>query len=166
MRLQTVISASVVIALTAGASGHTASAPAIAAAHATPKPRVAACDGPAYRHAVYRHRHVRFRAQSRRWWSAMEIAPPETPDYYNPLLPSPYDTAYDRAMTLHFRSPAVSGSYFVELGWPPTPPVLGIVPYRVRDERAVYQYDGLIGAYVALARSDASRALAAVPLPR
>ena len=69
-------------------------------------------------------------------------------------------------MTLHFRSPAVSGSYLVELGWPSTPPVLGIVPYRVRDERGVHQYDGLIGAYVVLARSDASRALAVVPLPR
>ena len=165
MRSPTMISASVVIALTAAASGHTASAPAIAAAHAKAEPRAPVCDGPAYRHAVYRHRHVRLRAQLRHWWSATEIASPEPPDYYNPLLPSPYDTAYDRAMTLHFRSPAVSGSYVAELGWPPIPPVLGILPYRVRDERTVYQYDGLIGVYVVLARSDASRARAVVPLP-
>ena len=67
----------------------------------------------------------------------------EPPDPYNPYLPGTLDTAYDRAMTLHFRSPAVTDTYLSERGWPPTPPIRGLYPYRVRAWGAVYQYDGL-----------------------
>jgi hypothetical protein len=51
----------------------------------------------------------------------------------------------------------VTGIYHAERGWPPTPPINGLYPYRVRAWGAVYQYDGLIGQYVALAQPDAAR---------
>jgi len=87
------------------------------------------------------------------------------PVYYNPALPSPYDSAYDRAMVLHFRSPPVSGFYRPEPGYPATPPVPGIHYYRVQAG-PVFQYDGVTGEYIQLARSDpASLAAMAPPLP-
>jgi hypothetical protein len=130
---------------------------------ATPQARVAACNcpSPVYRSSVRRHYAV---GQSREWPSYSEVAVAEPPDPYNPYLPGTLDTAYDRAMTLHFRSPAVTDTYRRERGEAPTPPIRGLYPYRVRAWGAVYQYDGLIGQYVALAQSDAGRvSAAAVP---
>lgn len=126
--------------------------------------RYAACDCSGYRGPRHHYRWSyarRFRA----WPPETGFEPVEPPDTYNPLLPSTLDTAYDRAMTLHFRSPAVSGSYLAEPGWPATPPVRGLFAYRLRAWGGIYQYDGLIGQYVALAQSDASRVAGAVPIP-
>ena len=96
-------------------------------------------------------RHVRHkrRAPPR----AVALAPPP----YNPLLPHELDSAYDRGMVLHFRSAAVTGIRNAEPGYPPTPPIAGVLPYRVQAYGGVYQYDGLTGQYVRLAQRDAVR---------
>jgi len=84
------------------------------------------------------------------------------PDYYNVLIPSPWDTAYDRIVVTHFRSPTVTGFYNPEA---PRPTWHGVLPYRIRTGDAVLQYDGLIGRYVPLAHEDAALIAAAVPPP-
>ena len=98
------------------------------------------------------------------------LAPPfVAPVYYNTGIPSPWDSAYDRAMTLHFRSPFVSGEIDPEPGYPHTPPVLAVGPYRFQSGPAVYQYDGITGQYIMLSQYDAHRvypvAMAAPSLP-
>lgn len=114
---------------------------------------------------VARHRHhVRYRKH----WHPYPVAivqSPFTPVYYNPALPSPYDTAYDRGMVLHFRSPPVSGFYRPEPGFPPTPPIAGVHHYRVQPGPVVLQYDGLIGEYVQLAQNDPAQLHVGVPVP-
>lgn len=127
------------------------------------------CPG-APRRAARPHRPKRHHARHHRRWHPpppMAVAPALPPAYYNPGIPSPYDTAYDRAMVLHFRSPIVSGLYNPEPGYPPTPPVAGIQHYRVQPGTHVLQYDGLIGEYVQLAADDPSHefALAAAGHP-
>lgn len=79
--------------------------------------------------------------------------PDPPPDWYNPGLPSPYDSAYDRAMMLHFRSPPVTG-YREDAGYPATPPYRAVHYYRVPAGAGIAQYDGLIGEYVLLAQDD------------
>jgi hypothetical protein len=168
MRLFSAIRATVLLVSTAAATSH-----ADSLANADPassggivRPRFAACDCPGYRWGLRQHHYRRsYARQFQGSGPAPELEPAEPPDSYNPLLPSTYDTAYDRAMTLHFRSPAVTDTYLVEPGWPPTPPVRGVFPYRVRAWGGVYQYDGLVGQYIALAQSDARRVTAAVPIP-
>ncbi len=90
------------------------------------------------------------------------MAPPPP---YNPLLPNPLDSAYDRGMTLHFRSKPVTGISIADPGYPPTPPIAGVVAYRIQAYGGVYQYDGLTGEYIALAQYDARRAFPAAPAP-
>jgi len=131
---------------------------------ATPQFRVASCNcpGPVYRRHGRPEAEIR---QFRQWPPVSEVAVAVPPDPYNPYLPGTLDTAYDRAMTLHFRSPAVTDTYRRDRGEAPTPPIRGLFPYRVRAWGAVYQYDGLIGQYVVLAQSDAARvAPVAVPI--
>jgi hypothetical protein len=120
--------------------------------------RLVACNCPVPVHRSTVRRQV-FRYQEQ------VIVPPVAPaETYNPWLPATHDTAYDRAMTLHFRSPAVTDTYRAERGEAPTPPIYGVLPYRARAYGGVYQYDGLIGQYVALAQPDAAR-VAAVAVP-
>jgi len=107
------------------------------------------------------HRHVRHHRRVHKRMVAMLPPPPVAPEYYNTGLPSHWDSAYDRAMTLHFRTPFVTGHIDPEPGYPHTPPVFGVQPYRFVSGPAVYQYDGLIGEYVELAQYDAHRALPA-----
>ena len=128
-----------------------------------------ACDGPGPMppHSVAPRHHVRWRdhCHCRPWhwhWHPLPVAvlPPAPPElvpplaYYNPPLPSPYDTAYDRTMTLHLRSVAVTGIYRADLGWPPTPPLLGIQPYTVSEGGRALQYDATVGQYIPLAQAD------------
>jgi hypothetical protein len=84
---------------------------------------------------------------------------------YNPLLPVTTDPAYDRAMVLHYRSPAVSGVYIADPGFPPTPPVNGVYPYRVQSGPVVYEFDGMANGYVALSQYDSRRVGAVPPMP-
>jgi hypothetical protein len=131
-------------------------------------PSVAAtCDepGPSLRpHRVRRpvRHHVRRRVVRHRY--AVE-APPvyAVPIYYDPPIPSPWDTAYDRGMVLHFRSPPVSGE-FTEPNLPLTPLVRSVQPYRIVGPGRVLQLDGITGEYIALAQYDAQR-FVAVPRP-
>jgi hypothetical protein len=106
------------------------------------------------------HRHVRHHYRHRRHQRVAAAPPP-----YNPLLPHELDTAYDRGMVLHFRSAAVSGFRHPEPGYPPTPPIAGVLPYRVAAYAGVYQYDGLTGQYVRLAQRDAQRSGVPIPPP-
>ena len=136
---------------------------AAAAAHLPPL----ACDepGPGYRPAVRPHRQVirRHVRHHRRWLPPPPVAMLPPPLDYNPVLPSPWDSAYDRAMTLHFKSPYVSGFHYYETGLPPTPPVAGIHPYRIQAGGVAFQYDGLTGQYVRLAPADATPIVAMLP---
>jgi hypothetical protein len=105
----------------------------------------------------------------RRWHPppVVYLPPPPPPPLvvYNPILPSPYNPAYDRVMVQHFQAPPVSGIYGIDSGLPPTPPVVGVLPYRVPAPGAVLQYDGLTGEYIPLAAPDAARVMAAAPPP-
>lgn len=116
------------------------------------------------RAAPPRRQHVRYRKHLHPPPIAV-VPAPFTPVYYNPALPSPYDTAYDRGMVLHFRSPPVSGFYRPEPGFPPTPPIAGVHHYRVQPGPVVLQYDGLIGEYVQLAQNDPAQVHVAAPVP-
>lgn len=171
MRGFSAIGAAVALAWLMPAAGHAAGQPDAAASNTrVGQPVAVACDepGPGYRpqrpHRVVRV-HVRHR-RHRRPVIVMPYPPPVVvPAYYNTGIPSPYDTAYDRAMTLHFRSPFVTGLIDPEPGYPPTPAVFGVQPYRYRAGPAVYQYDGMIGEYVVLSQYDAARALPPEPPP-
>ena len=162
MRALTVIGAAFLLAsaIPATSQAGPASRPAGASAHAA---ATCGAPGPEFR----RHRHVRIhrRHYRHRRLHAM-LPPPPPPPYYNTLIPSPLDTAYDRAMVLHFRSPPVSGAYPLDPGYPLTPPVLGVQPYRFPAHGTVYQYDGLTGQYIALSLYDAARALPPPPPPQ
>jgi hypothetical protein len=107
------------------------------------------------------HRRVHARVRHRRLPPAALVVR-EGPDYYNFLVPSTYDPAYDRVMVDHFRYPVVTG---FNQPWRPRPVWPGILPYRVQVAEGVLQYDGLIGRYVPLAHEDAALAAAALPPP-
>ncbi len=93
------------------------------------------------------------------------MPPPPPPLNYNTWLPGPYESGYDQFMTLHFRTPAVSGVYGLDSGnLTATPPVPAVQPYRMETAVAtVMQYDGLTGQYIQLSQYDAHRVV--VPLP-
>ena len=137
-----------------------------ATARAVTQPAAPGCNCPrVQRHHVWRaHRHVRHYAHHWRHQWPTPIAR-GLPVFYDPPIPSPWDSAYDRAMVLHFRSPDVSGIYVAEPGFPPTPPVRGIQHYRVQAGGAVFEYDGMADGYVQLAQRDAQRALLIAPGP-
>ena len=159
------LSAIIAAFLLAAAVPASARADAPAATKAT-QPEKPGCHCPRVqrRHAAAPRRHLQRHARIVR-----PAAPPETPPpaaiTYNPMLPSPHDSAYDRAMVLHFRSPVVSGFYIPDPGFAPTPPVRGVIPYRMPAGATVMQYDGATGEYIALAQPDAQRVLASVAPP-
>lgn len=135
-------------------------APAEADVHAVGEkvtPAAPGCNCPL---VVHRRVHARVRHH--------QIPPPavavrEGPDYYNFLIPSPYDSAFDRVVVDHFRTPDVTG---FDEPWRPKPVWPGILPYRVQaGDGGVLQYDGLIGRYVPLAHEDAALVAAALPPP-
>jgi hypothetical protein len=108
------------------------------------------------------HRRVHARLRHPRSPTPPVAAARERPDYYNFLIPSTYDPAYDRVMVDHFRTPVVTG---FDQPWRPRPVWPGFLPYRMRVAEGVLQYDGLIGRYVPLARGDAALIAAAAPAP-
>src|SRR3984893_17987670 len=97
-----------------------------------------------------------------RWAPPPRAVAAIAPDYYNVLIPNPWDTLYDHIVVDHFRSPTVTGFYNPEA---PPPSWHGVLPYRIRTGDAVLQYDGVIGRYVPLAQADAALIAAAVPPP-
>jgi hypothetical protein len=85
---------------------------------------------------------------------------------YNPPIPHPYDSAYDRVMTQYMRARERRGEYLIEPPYVPWPPLPGLPHFRVAANGAVYEYDIMADGYVQLAQRDVPRALAAVaPTP-
>ncbi len=160
MRPLSAIAALLLVAGMMPAAGHAdVMPPAAAAAKAPPS---CACPGVRHvRHVRHVHRYVRHWRRWRRPVLLMAVAPPP----YNAPIPSPWDTAYDRGMTLHFRSPEVSGTWINEPEFPHTPPIVPVQWYRVPAPPAVLQYDGLTGEYITLAQVDALRAFPPAPPP-
>jgi hypothetical protein len=158
MRTLSVICAAILLAGGLPAAGH---------ADGTAPATGASCHCPKVVHRPVRHlrRHVRYR----RHWRPVRAAPPLRPvmarAYYDPPIPSPWDPAYDRAMTLHFRSPPVTGAFLIDPGAAPTPPVVGIKPFHVAGNGLIYELDGETGQYIALAPYDAARAYPVAGLP-
>jgi hypothetical protein len=164
MQLYSVIGVAVLFACAVPATSRADGPPAAAAAVAQPAAPGCNCPRVQHRHAWRAHRHVRHYARHwRRGWPTPVALAPRV--IYDPPIPSPWDSAYDRAMVLHLRSPEVSGTYVAEPGFPPTPPVRGIQHYRVQAGGAVLQYDELLGQYIQLAQTDAQRAFATAPAP-
>jgi hypothetical protein len=131
--------------------------PAAPAAKAAP-----GCHCPPVRHV----RHVRHRRHYvHRWRRPLVPVVAVAPLPYNAPIPWPWDTAYDRGMTLHFRSPAVSGTWTGDPGFTHTPPIVPVQWYREASGDAVLQYDGLTGQYIRLAQVDAMRAFPPAPSP-
>lgn len=159
MRPFSAIAAALLLASMVPAASHAAT-PSAAAAVGQPAAPNCGCAPP---HRVWHRRVVRHVWRHRRPLHLVAAPPPPPP--YNPLLPSPLDSAYDRGMTLHFRAPPVSGIRLAEPGYPPTPPIAGVIPYRVPAYAGVYQYDGLTGSYVRLAQTDALRSGLLIPPP-
>ena len=157
MRAFSVICAAILMAGALPTAGH--------ADGTSPAAAAAGCHCPKAVRRPVRHlpRHVRYRRHRRR--VRVAAAAPPLRAYYNPPIPSPWNPAYDRAMTLHFRSPPVTGEFLLDPGWPPTPPVLGIQPFHLAAHGQVYELDGLTGQYVALAPYDAARAFPVAELP-
>jgi hypothetical protein len=120
-----------------------------------PGPRVAAAKPDCKCPRVRPHRVVRHHRRAPKRMIAM--LPPVAAVYYNNGLPNPWDSAYDRAMTLHFRSPFVTAIVDPEPGYPHTPPVRTAAWYRFGSGPTVYQYDGITGQYIALSQYDAYR---------
>jgi hypothetical protein len=121
------------------------------------------CNCPPVHHVWRGHRHAHYHARHWRRRPAQSFA--AAPPPYNPLLPITTDTAYDRAMVLHYRSPVVTGRFVGDPGFPPTPPVNGVYPYRAQSGAAVYQFDGMANGYVALSQYDARRVGPVAPPP-
>jgi hypothetical protein len=164
MRPLSAIGAAFLIAFALPATSRADTPPAVAAAA---QPSAPGCHCPGLRHARRPHRPAHYARYWRHWRPARVAMAPRAPipaDYDMPL-PSPYDSAYDRAMTVHFRSPAVAGIYIADPGYPLTPPVVGLYPYRYQSGPTVFQYDGITGQYIALSQYDARRALPVAPAP-
>lgn len=138
-------------------------APAAAWADGMPPAPGCHCLRPVRHHVRHKRHYVRHVRRAVR--VAVAPLPPAPVSYYNPLLPSTWNSDYDRAMALHFRSPPVNGIYYPDPGYAATPPVAGVMPYKIRAYGTVYQYDGMAGGYVALAQADAVRALPPPPPP-
>jgi hypothetical protein len=140
------------------------SAVAALPAASCPCPRV-------HRQTWHPRRHMRSYAWHHRYWTpapvALAPAPPPPPPWpaYNPPIPSPEDSAYDRVMTQYMLARERSGEYLVEPGYAPDPPLPGLPRFVVTAGGGVFEYDIMADGYVQLAPSDAQRALAfAAPL--
>src|SRR5439155_26437276 len=102
MRALSAIAAAFLIGWVAPAPSHAGEPVADlgAAAALAPMPSVA-CDepGPGYRPAARPKRHVvrRYVRHRRHWPPPPIVLLPPPPLHYNPVLPGPYDSAYDRA---------------------------------------------------------------------
>jgi len=164
MRPFSVMTAAFLLACAVPMPGHADSPQSPASAIAQPAAPGCNCPRVQRHHAWRAHRYVRHYARHwRRAWPAPIALGARV--IYDPPIPSPWDSAYDRAMVLHLRSPDVSGIYVAEPGFAPTPPVRGIQHYRVQAGGAVLQYDELTGQYIRLAQSDAQRAFPTAPPP-
>jgi hypothetical protein len=93
---------------------------------------------------------------------------PQVPIYFAWNIPATSNPGYDRAMVLLLHSPAVSGIYTDDPGYPATPVVNGVAPYQRDVCCGVFQYDGTTGEYIQLSQADAAHAIRPpgdVPIP-
>jgi hypothetical protein len=116
------------------------------------------------RQAWRAHRHARFHARYWRHGRPVPIAVAPWPAY-NPPIPSPFDSAFDRVMTQYTLAREGDGEYLVEPGYVPNPPLPGLPHFVAAAGGAVLEYDIMADGYVQLAQRDARRAVA-VAVPR
>jgi hypothetical protein len=132
-------------------------------AGAASPPPAAVCPCPRVpRHAWRPLRHVRSYAWHRRHWTPAPLAVAPLPPWpaYNPPIPSPDDSAYDRVMTQYMHAREWGGEYLVEPDYAPSPPVPGLPRFVVAAGGGVFEYDVMANGYVQLPQRDAPRALA------
>jgi hypothetical protein len=105
------------------------------------------------RHAWRPRHHVRY-------WKhrapVLVALPPPFP-VYNPPIPSPYDTAYDRVMRQYTLAREYDGEYLIEPPYVPNPPLPRLPHFRVAAGGAVFEYDLMAGGYVQIAQREAPR---------
>ena len=114
------------------------------------------------RHVWRRHGHL-YAYHRRQLWPVPVALPWPA---YNPPIPSPYDSAYDRVMTQYTYAREFDGEYLYEPPYVPRPPLPGLPHFRVAAGGAVFEYDLMAGGYVQLAQRDAQRAIVVIaPTP-
>lgn len=121
------------------------------------------CHCPRVQRHVWRARH-----HARYWRHRRPIPIAMAPPWpaYNPPIPSPYDSAYDRVHTQYMHAREWGGEYLIEPPYVPRPPLPGLPRFVAAAGGAVFEYDIIADGYVQLAQRDARRALpVAVPVP-
>jgi hypothetical protein len=127
-----------------------------AAARADGRPATSATPlFPHWRATVRHHMRHAMRYRPHRRWSARVAPAPRVPVYFAGMVPNTLNPGHDRAMVLLLRSPAVSGIYTDDPGYPATPVVAG-APYQRDTCCGVFQYDGMTGQYIQLSQADAA----------
>ncbi len=159
MRAFHAIGAAFLMAWVIPVAGHADGTPATGTVSSAPGP---GCHCP---RQVWRpHRHLRYHARYWRRGRRVPIAVALWPGY-NPPIPSPYDSAYDRVHTQYTRAREWGGEYLIEPPYTPDPPLPGLPHFVAAASGAVYEYDIMADGYVQLAQRDVPRALpVAVPI--
>ena len=158
MRAFHAIGAAVLMAWALPTAGH---ANGTAATRAVSQPAAPGCHCPrVQRHAWRARHHVRYS----RGWRPVPVALVRPWPLYNPPIPNPYDSAYDRVMRQYTLAREYGGEYLIEPPYVPRPPYPGLPHFRVAAGGAVFEYDLMAGGYVQLAQRDAARA-PVVPTP-
>jgi len=129
---------------------------------AVSQPQAPGCHCPRLqRHARY---HVRYHARYWKHQRPVALVAVRPWPAYNPPIPSPDDSAYDRVMVQYMHAREWGGEYVYEPPYVPRPPLPGLPHFRVAADAAVFEYDVMAGGYVQLAQRDAPRASVA-PTP-
>jgi hypothetical protein len=132
-----------------------------------PAGTVASMPGPGChcpRQAWRPHRHLRYHARYWRHGRPVPLAVALWPAY-NPPIPSPYDSAFDRVHTQYTRAREWGGEYLIEPPYVPNPPLPGLPHFVAAAGGAIYEYDIMADGYVQLAQRDVPRVLpVAVPI--
>jgi hypothetical protein len=155
MRAFHAIGAAVLMAFAIPVAGHADGTPPMSSVS---QPQAPGC------HCPRLQRHVRYHA---RYWTHRRPIPLVAVrpwPVYNPPIPSPDDSAYDRVMVQYMHAREWGGEYLYEPPYLPRPPVPGLPHFRVAVDGGVFEYDVMAGGYVQLAQRDAPRASVA-PTP-
>ena len=147
MRAFHAIGAAILMAWAVPTSGH--------ANGTTPASTAAQPAGPGC-HCPRLQRHVRYHARLKHRRPLPVIAVALWPAY-NPPIPDPFDSAYDRVMTQYTLARELDGEYLYEPPYVPHPPLPGLPHFRVAAGGAVFEYDLMAGGYVQIAQREAPR---------
>jgi len=153
MRAFHAIGAAFLMAWLMPVAGHADGMPATSTVSPAPGP---VCHCP--RQVRRPHRHVRYHARYWRHRRPVPIAAALWPAY-NPPIPSPYDSAFDRVHTQYTLAREIRGEYLIEPPYLSDPPLPGEPHFVVAAGPTVYEYDIMADGYVQLAAPDAARAL-------